>query len=198
MAQLNLRDFPESFETERLLLRAPLPGDGVVVNAAIRESADDLRTWMEWLGDTLPSVEETEERCLNGRQAFLERSEFGFYLFLKGTNTFVGKCSLHVTDWAVPSFMIGYWVNKPFEGQGYITEAVQAITDIAFGTLGANRVWLSCEPRNLRSRRVAERAGFILEAELRNERRMPDGRLRDTLIYSMVSEEWKALTTGHD
>ena len=33
-----LMDFPESFETERLLIRSPLPGDGQELHAAIRES----------------------------------------------------------------------------------------------------------------------------------------------------------------
>jgi len=41
-----LRDFPERFESERLLIRAPLPRDGANVHAAIAESLDELRPWM--------------------------------------------------------------------------------------------------------------------------------------------------------
>jgi Acetyltransferase (GNAT) domain len=37
-----LMDFPESFETERLLIRSPLPGDGPELHAAVRESIEEL------------------------------------------------------------------------------------------------------------------------------------------------------------
>jgi hypothetical protein len=43
-----LQDFPASFETERLLIRSPLPGDGPEMHAAIDESLGDLLPWMDW------------------------------------------------------------------------------------------------------------------------------------------------------
>ena len=50
---------PESFETARLLIRAPQPGDGAEVNAAVRETFAQLRPWMPW-ADHLPSVADSE------------------------------------------------------------------------------------------------------------------------------------------
>lgn len=163
------------------------------MNAAIRGSAASLRAWMDWLGETLPEVTETERLCLHGREMFLNRTDLGYLLFLRGTDAFVGRCGLHKADWSVPSFMLGYWVNRQYEGQGYITESARALVALAFRALHANRVWLSCSPFNLRSRRVAERVGFRLEGELRNERRMPDGSLRDTLMYGMTTADHEAL-----
>ncbi len=43
-----MRDFPESFETERLVIRSPMPGDGPELYAAVRESMEDLPPWMPW------------------------------------------------------------------------------------------------------------------------------------------------------
>ncbi len=37
-----VRDFPEAFETKRLLIRSPMPGDGLELYAAVRESMEDL------------------------------------------------------------------------------------------------------------------------------------------------------------
>ncbi|NLF76850.1 MAG: GNAT family N-acetyltransferase, partial [Chloroflexi bacterium] len=54
-----LLDFPDQFETERLIIRAPRPGDGRRVNEAIRESLDELRPWMPW-AQAAPSAEDTE------------------------------------------------------------------------------------------------------------------------------------------
>ena len=41
-----LLDLPESYESERLTIRAPRPGDGTEMNAAIRETFDDLKRWL--------------------------------------------------------------------------------------------------------------------------------------------------------
>ena len=54
-----LVDFPESFESERLIIRAPQPGDGAEMNAAIRETFDDLKIWMPWAQE-IPTIEESE------------------------------------------------------------------------------------------------------------------------------------------
>jgi RimJ/RimL family protein N-acetyltransferase len=178
-----LRDLPDSFDTERLTIRSPMPGDGVELQAAVAETLDDLRPWMPW-ADHVPTVEEEEELVRAGRVRFLQRTDLWLLLFLKGTHTLVGGSGLHRMDWDVPRFEIGYWVRKQFAGQGYITEAVIGVSHFAFEVLGAHRVEIHCDSNNERSRRVAERAGFELEASLKNHGRTPGGQLRDTLIYA--------------
>lgn len=161
-----LLDFADSFETERLTIRSPMVGDGAELQMAVAESIDDLRPWTTW-ADHAPTVEEYEERVRKGRAKFLTREDLWLLLFLKNTHTLVGGSGLHRIDWDVPRFEIGYWVRSRFAGQGYITEAVRGVARFAFETLGARRVEIRCDARNERSRRVAERAGFELEATLR-------------------------------
>ena len=194
MSKVNpiLLDFPDRFETERLLIRSPLPGDGPALNAAVVESLDSLRPWMPW-AQTAPTVEEDEELVRKGRAHFLERSDLWLLLFLKGTDTVVGGSGLHRMDWDVPRFEIGYWCRSRFEGQGYITEAVRGITAFAFNTLGAQRVMIRMDTRNVRSRAVAERAGYVLEGEMRHDARAVDGSLRNTLVFSLLPDEFRRL-----
>jgi RimJ/RimL family protein N-acetyltransferase len=101
----------------------------------------------------------------------------------------IGTTGLHAFDWSVPKVATGYWVRRTFQGQGYVTEAVRALSRLAFTTLGAERVEIHCSHRNHRSQKVAERCGFVLEARLRNEAREPTGELRDTLIYALVRQD---------
>ena len=185
-----LTDFPESFETERLLIRCPLPGDGAEVYAAVSESLDELRPWMPWARERLTADVE-EENMRQARAAFLERRDLMLLLFLKGTGTLVGGSGLHRIDWAVPKFEIGYWSRTRFAGQGYSTEAVRGITAFALDHLGARRVEIRCDSLNHRSARVAERCGFRLEGELRNAELGADGEPRNTLVFSMIPEERK-------
>jgi RimJ/RimL family protein N-acetyltransferase len=121
---------------------------------------------------------------------FLTREHLWLLLFVKGTPTLVGSSGLHVMDWAVPSFEIGYWIRTRFEGQGYITEAVIGMTDFAFGALGANRVKIRCNATNERSAAVARRAGFDYEGTLRcKERHHLTNELVDELVFARVRRE---------
>jgi RimJ/RimL family protein N-acetyltransferase len=120
------------------------------------------------------------------RAHYLARTDLPVFLFLAGGATLAGAAGLTRMDWSVPRFEIGYWVRRSCEGRGYASEAVRALARLAFGTLGAGRVEIHCGHRNERSRRVAERCGFVLEARLRDHGRETWGELRDLLVYSLV------------
>jgi RimJ/RimL family protein N-acetyltransferase len=178
-----LKDFPYSFETERLTIRGPLPGDGARVHEAVLESVDELREWMPWAVD-LPDAAWYEARVRRGQVKFLSREDLWMMLLLKGTDTIIGGSGLHRINWDVPKFEIGYWVRTAYGRQGYITEAVLGITDFAFNVLGARRVEIRCDSLNERSAAVARRAGFEHEATLRqDDRHHLTNALRDTLIF---------------
>lgn len=108
------------------------------------------------------------------------------HLYLKETGTLVGSSGLHRIDWGVPMFEIGYWCRTGFSGQGYTTESVRGIAAFAFDTLGAKCVEIRCDPLNHPSARVAERAGFQLEGEMRNAAVGTDGTVRNTLVFSAI------------
>jgi RimJ/RimL family protein N-acetyltransferase len=185
--KLILLEFPDSFETERLTIRCPLPGDGLELNAAILESWDRLNMWMPWATGDKPTVEESEANVRLAYTKFLARVDLRLSLFLKGTEKLVGGSGLHRMNWSVPSFEIGYWVRTGFEGKGYISEAVQGITDFAIRELGARRIEIHCDALNSRSAAVPKRLNFELEATLRqHDRHHITGELRDTLIFAKI------------
>jgi RimJ/RimL family protein N-acetyltransferase len=94
---------------------------------------------------------------------------------------------LHRIDWQAGNFMIGYWVRTKFMGQGFVTEAVNGITDFAFKHLHANRVEIRCDAQNIRSAAVAKRCGYLLEGILRHDSVDVTGELRSTMIFSKLS-----------
>ncbi|AFD26447.1 Acetyltransferase, putative [Deinococcus gobiensis I-0] len=60
----------------------------------------------------------------------------------------------------------------------------------AFGDLGMERVQLKTDHMNLRSQRAIEKLGATREGVLRRHLRRPDGTWRDTVMYSLLREEW--------
>ena len=145
-----LLDFPYSFETERLVIRGPLPDDAAPLRAAVLESQAELKPWMPWAVD-VPTEEWYCVRVREGRLKFLAREDLWMMLTLKDGGTIIGGSGLHRIDWSVPKFEIGYWARTSHAGRGYITEAVNGITRFAFEQLGARRV---AQPV-LRHRRLA-------------------------------------------
>lgn len=189
-----LMDFPDSFETERLFIRLPLPGDGEFIHEAIMESLDHLKPWMPWAQEP-PTKEKSEINVRKAHCSFLARQDLRFHLFHKETKMFIGSSGLHNIDWSVPKFEIGYWCRSSCVGNGYITESVRGLTVFAFEILGANRVEIRCDQKNRQSRRVAERLGFSLEGIFRNYRLTVNGELEDTCIYSMTPDEFRSMTS---
>jgi [ribosomal protein S5]-alanine N-acetyltransferase len=72
-----------------------------------------------------------------------------------------------------------------FAGSGFVTEAVQLLTDYLFATKKVNRIHLVIVPENAASRRIAEKCGFSLEGTVRGAF-FNDGRSQDVLMYSLL------------
>jgi ribosomal-protein-serine acetyltransferase len=178
-------DFPEEFDTERLVIRSPRWGDGAELNAAIRESIEELRPWMPWV-QQLPTIDESEENVRLAHLRFLERKDLRLHIFFKSTGGFVGGSGLHRIDWGARRFEIGYWIRTSQSGKGLMTEAVTAIANFAIHQLSANRLEIRCDSTNIRSSRVAQRLGFTLEGILRSDQRNVEGELRDTMVFAKV------------
>lgn len=183
-----LLGIPEQLETDRLLLRCPRAGDGPVVHASVVDSLAALREFPASLPWAMaePSVEVSEQYCRESHANYLLRTSLPMLLLRKSDGVHVGSSGLHTFDWSVPKCEIGYWGRSGFTGQGYITEAVKAITAFAFEQLGMRRVEALPDDDNVRSSQVCERAGYRLEGVMAHDRIAPDGSLRQTRIYACV------------
>ena len=84
---------------------------------------------------------------------------------------------------------IGYWVAAPIRGRGVCTRALRILARYALNELGLQRVDLITDPDNAASQRVAEKDGFRREGVLRAHLRHPDGRIRDSVMFSLLPGE---------
>jgi RimJ/RimL family protein N-acetyltransferase len=84
---------------------------------------------------------------------------------------------------------IGYWVARPARGQGVCTRALRVLSRWALDELALQRLELITDPDNIASQRVAAKVGFRREGVLRAHLRHPDGRLRDSVMFSLLPGE---------
>ncbi|MFH1855900.1 MAG: GNAT family N-acetyltransferase [Candidatus Omnitrophota bacterium] len=183
-----LKNFPGKIESERLIIRSPLQGDGKEVLQALTETFKDLHAWFIWATE-IPSLEEMEANIFQARAKFMACEDLRMHLYRKDTGEFVGVSGLHRIDWDVPKFEIAYWCRKKFQNQGYMTEAVKTITAFSFHTFKANRVEIRSDEKNTISRKIPEKLGFALEGKMINHSRDPHGQLRNLVVYAKTKSD---------
>lgn len=84
---------------------------------------------------------------------------------------------------------LGFTLAPFYQGQGFGTEAVEAVLGHLFEQRGLHRAYGSVDPNNLPSIRLMERLGFRREAHLKRSYRMR-GSWYDDVIYGLLDEEW--------
>jgi len=87
---------------------------------------------------------------------------------------------------------IGYWIHADHIGKGLATESTAALTKVAFVVDGVSRVEIRCDPANVRSSAVPAKLGFTHEATLRRAGVAGDGSPRDTMVWTLLAEEFPA------
>jgi len=141
-------------ETERLLLRPP--------------DFRDVPAITTWLGDldvakNLATVSHPyrEEDARGFVTRAVERraagEEFVFAIERKEESMFIGCSGLRLKD---GQFRLGYWLGRPFWGQGYASEAAKKVVSFAFHDLKAGSVGAGWFHDNPASGRVLEKLGF--------------------------------------
>lgn len=88
------------------------------------------------------------------------------------------------------------WIAKHLQGTFVNPAAKFLLLQHAFETLNFERVQLKCDARNLHSQRAIAKLGAQREGVLRKHMRLPDGYQRDTVMFSIVAEEWPTVRKG--
>jgi aminoglycoside 6'-N-acetyltransferase len=189
-----LLNIPTHLETERLYLRCYQPGDGQWYYAMSQKNRAHLTRYeSDNVAMTIKTEEEAEIVVRDLAAAWVARDCFFLCAFDKQTGGFVAQIYIGAVNWALPEFQIGYFVDKDYEGRGYVTEAVTGTLQFIFDHLKAHRVRLECDDTNVRSYRVAERCGMRREGHIRDSKKNADGTIGGTLYFGLLRSEFEAL-----
>ncbi len=167
-------------DTDRLLLRAPVPDDADAL-APMYADPDVMR----YVGDGRTLTRSDTERSVRRMIDRWEADGFGLFTTVrKDDGAVIGRVGLLVwnTDtWEpttraeaaeVPSEVeVGYTLGKPYWGQGYATEAAGAVRDYALGELAAERLIALIIHGNTASENVARKLGLEYERDIMLGRR---------------------------
>ena len=130
-------------------------------------------------------------------QAWASGSAYAFAILdLQDGESLTGRVALaNVVRGAWHNATLGYWVDVARGRRGHATRAVRLVLAFAFEHAGLHRVQPAVIPRNLRSTRVVEKAGFRREGCAERYLRI-NGVWEDHDIWAMTAEEWTGLGDG--
>ncbi|MDH4136505.1 MAG: GNAT family N-acetyltransferase [Anaerolineae bacterium] len=173
--------------TERLLLRPFTLADALVVRrlAGARDIASTT------LNIPHPYEDGMAEEWISTHQQKFERGELiNFAIVLRNHGRLIGAIGL-VINQQHESAELGYWIGKPYWGNGYCTEAAKAVLHYGFTVLGLNRIHASHFSRNLASGRVMEKIGMKYEGCSRQHVKKW-GVFEDLKWYAILKSEYES------
>ncbi|ALE93147.1 amino acid acetyltransferase [Arthrobacter alpinus] len=111
----------------------------------------------------------------------------------------IGLTSYYAIDLSVPRLAIGAtWNATSVQGTGTNPDSKRLLLAHAFETLGCAAVDFHTHWMNQQSREAIARLGAKQDGVLRSHKRMPDGSLRDTVVFSILAGEWPMVRNGLD
>jgi RimJ/RimL family protein N-acetyltransferase len=138
----------------------------------------------------LPSPYRLEDAASQVENEYIAGGEGGrradFVAEDAATTTPLGRVGLRVGEPGAAE--IGYWVDPRARKRGVATAGVRAVCEWAMTTAGIEVIEWRCEAGNVASRRVAEKAGFLIEGTLR-KRRLRHGVRVDEWVGSLLRNE---------
>jgi RimJ/RimL family protein N-acetyltransferase len=109
----------------------------------------------------------------------------------------VGSTRFWKIDKANRKLEIGHtWLSASVQRSGVNTEAKCLLLTHAFEAMGVVRVQFTTDVLNEASRAAILRLGAVQEGIIRNERIMQDGRIRDSVRFSIIDAEWPQVKAG--
>lgn len=159
----------------------------------LRTLARDFRLW-EYTRTLL--IDDTFDEQFDRYIANAFNPEFGglqinFVMRDAQTDEVMGMTRYYKMDAVHKRVSIGYtWYAPAYWGKVHNKECKLLLLQYAFETLGYQRVEFEVAHQNLRSQKAVAKIGGVWEGVLRKHGLMADGTVRDTVVFSIVDDEW--------
>ncbi|WP_430883752.1 GNAT family N-acetyltransferase [Fusibacter sp. JL216-2] len=153
------------FETERLILKCLNESDAGILLDYFLRNAEFLQPWEVVRGPSFYTMENMEKLIVDDLQGLKAGHTLRFWILKKeDQGRIIGSVALsNIIRGVFQSAFIGYRLDKEEINKGYMTEAIVKMVAIAFEKLSLHRIEANIIPRNTRSIRTVEKAGFEYE-----------------------------------
>ena len=181
-------------ETERLTLRLPEHGDWRQWSEVRAGSTEFLTKW-----EPVRAEDHLTRRSFTNRVYWAQRAEaqgtaLAMLLIRRVDQQLLGALTLdNIRRGPAQTGTFGYWIGVDFARQGYMREAILALTHHAFTRMDLSRLEAACLPENAASRGVLEKCGFKYEGVAQSYLQI-NGRWRNHVLYANLRGDRRGKT----
>jgi len=180
-------------ENERVLLRPLVQDDAVYLSAYVKE---EPALWKYAL-TPITTDQEFEQYMATAVEARQLKSAYPFIVFDKLQNKYVGSTRFYDIQLNNSTTQFGYtWYSESTWGTGLNEHCKFLLLQFAFETIGFERIEFRADNRNKRSIAAMQKIGCTVEGILRNHLPTSDGTRRDSIVLSMLKNEWPKIKEG--
>ena len=180
-------------ENERVLLRPLVQDDAVYLSAYVKE---EPALWKYAL-TPITTDQEFEQYIATAVEARQLKLAYPFIVFDKLQNKYVGSTRFYDIQLNNSSTQFGYtWYSESTWGTGLNEHCKFLLLQFAFETIGFERIEFRADNRNKRSIAAMQKIGCTVEGILRNHLPTSDGTRRDSIVLSMLKNEWPKIKAG--
>ena len=181
-------------QTDRLDLRLPQLSDHKNWSQLRFESKEFLTPWEPtWSHDHLlrrPFI----NRVNWAKRSIQNGTAIPLFIINRNEGALIGAITLdNIRRGPNQTATMGYWIGLPYVRKGFMSEAISALVQYAFGTLDLSRIESACLPENTPSRKVLEKCGFKYEGVAQAYIQI-DGRWRTHVLYSSLRYDRRGKT----
>ncbi|GAB3267215.1 GNAT family N-acetyltransferase [Kineosporia babensis] len=177
--------FQDEIKTERLILRDITAADVDAVQVYASDPA--VTRFMVW-GPNTPTDSWNFVKEQLEAQAADDRRVFNKMVVRADNGLLIGAIELRLLNRLHQRAEFGYVYRSDQWGQGFATEAAQALVAFGFEELGLQRIEATCDPENQASANVLRKTGLTLEGRMRNHMKIR-GRWRDSLLFARLRDD---------
>jgi len=154
------------------------------------EAIRDGELWKLFV-TTVPHPDDIDTFLSNAQKMFKSSEGVAYATIDKRTNKVVGSTRFMKADLPNSRAEIGFtFLGNSSQRTHINTEAKLLMLTHAFETMQLNRVEFLTDYLNQKSRNAILRIGAKEEGILRNHKILPNGRIRDSVIFSIIENEW--------
>ena len=176
-----------SLENERVLLRPLVFSDLPYLEKYVLEEPDLWQFSLVAIQDKA----DLEKYIHDAIEARNQKTAYPYIVLDKLTQTYVGVTRFYDIQLAFATTQLGYtWYSKKVWGTGLNQACKFLLLEFAFEKMGFERVEFRADNNNKRSIAAMQKIGCTVEGVLRNHLPMPGGKRRDSMVLSILKEEW--------
>lgn len=177
--------------TRRTVVRRFRENDGEAFYELVQNNHSRLLDFFPDLPRTIHNSLDAEWQVRTWLADWLQLRAFHFAIWEKELADIIGFIQLKNVDWMIPKAEVSFFIDRDFENQGLMTEALEHLVQFAFQEIDLEKLIVRPPMDNYPSQRLVRKVGFQREGDLRSDMRLPTGELVDVMLFGLSKSTYE-------